>query len=80
MATNIPPHNICEVIDGTIHLIDNPDATIRDLMKFIKGARFPHRGDDLRYLGHNSGLYDRGAGISRSARVPMLTKMNAGLL
>ncbi len=41
MATNIPPHNICEVIDGTIHLIDNPDATIRDLMEFIKGPDFP---------------------------------------
>lgn len=41
MATNIPPHNLAEVVDGTIHLIDNPDATIRDLMEYIKGPDFP---------------------------------------
>jgi DNA gyrase subunit A len=41
MATNIPPHNLREVIDGVIHLIDNPDATPRELMKFIKGPDFP---------------------------------------
>ncbi|MGA1529317.1 MAG: DNA gyrase subunit A [Kiritimatiellia bacterium] len=41
MATNIPPHNLGEVIDGTIHLIDNPRATVADLMEFIKGPDFP---------------------------------------
>ncbi|MBE6588267.1 MAG: DNA gyrase subunit A [Ruminococcaceae bacterium] len=41
MATNIPPHNMGEVIDGTIHLMDNPDCTVDDLMKFIKGPDFP---------------------------------------
>ena len=41
MATNIPPHNLGEVIDGTIHLMDNPDATVPDLMKHIKGPDFP---------------------------------------
>ena len=41
MATNIPPHNLGEVIDGTIHLIDNPDAGIDDLMNFIPGPDFP---------------------------------------
>ena len=41
MATNIPPHNLSEVIDGTIHLMDNPDASVVDLMKFIKGPDFP---------------------------------------
>ncbi|MBO5273827.1 MAG: DNA gyrase subunit A [Clostridia bacterium] len=41
MATNIPPHNLGEVIDGTIHLLENPDATIPDLMNFIKGPDFP---------------------------------------
>ncbi len=44
MATNIPPHNIGEVIDGTMHLIDNPEATIKDLMQFIKGPDFPSGG------------------------------------
>jgi DNA gyrase subunit A len=41
MATNIPPHNLGEVIDGTIHLIDNPRATVADLMQFIQGPDFP---------------------------------------
>ncbi|MDR7871417.1 MAG: DNA gyrase subunit A [Tissierellaceae bacterium] len=41
MATNIPPHNLKEVIDGTVLLIDNPDATVEDLMELIKGPDFP---------------------------------------
>jgi len=41
MATNIPPHNLGEVIDAVTHLIENPDATPDDLMKFIKGPDFP---------------------------------------
>src|SRR5919206_132685 len=41
MATNIPPHNLGEVIDATIHLVDNPQATPDDLMQFIKGPDFP---------------------------------------
>ncbi len=41
MATNIPPHNLGEVIDATIHLIDHPDVTSDDLMQFVKGPDFP---------------------------------------
>ena len=44
MATNIPPHNLGEVVDATIHLIDNKDATTEDLMQFIKGPDFPLGG------------------------------------
>lgn len=44
MATNIPPHNLGEVVDGTTHLIDNPDATVDELMKFIQGPDFPTGG------------------------------------
>jgi len=44
MATNIAPHNLTEVIDGTIHLIDHPDATVDDLFNFIKGPDFPTGG------------------------------------
>ncbi len=44
MATNIPPHNLGEVIDGAICLIDNPDATLDDLMQHIKGPDFPTGG------------------------------------
>ena len=41
MATSIPPHNLGEVIDATMHLIDNPEATPDDLMKFVQGPDFP---------------------------------------
>lgn len=41
MATNIPPHNLGEVIDGTIHLMENPDASVTELMEYIKGPDFP---------------------------------------
>ncbi len=44
MATNIPPHNLGEVIDGVCCLIDNPDATLDDLMQHIKGPDFPTGG------------------------------------
>ena len=41
MATNIPPHNLSEVVDGTIALIDNPNITVTELMEYIKGPDFP---------------------------------------
>ncbi len=41
MASNIPPHNLREIITAVIHLIDNPDATVVDLMQFVKGPDFP---------------------------------------
>lgn len=44
MATNIPPHNITEVIDGLLFLIDNPNASIQDIINIIKGPDFPTGG------------------------------------
>ncbi|HCC06018.1 TPA: DNA gyrase subunit A [Candidatus Nomurabacteria bacterium] len=44
MATNIPPHNLTEVIDATTHLIDNPHATMEDLCEYVKGPDFPVGG------------------------------------
>lgn len=44
MATNIPPHNMNEVIDGVLMLIDNPDASVEELMTVIKGPDFPTGG------------------------------------
>jgi len=61
MATNIPPHNLGEVIDGCIAYIDNPDITTLELMEFIKGPDFPTAGVIL----GNSGIknaYDTGRG------------------
>ena len=51
MATNIPPHNLGEVIDATIHLIQHPDATPDDLMQFVKGPDFPTGGSILGRAG-----------------------------
>lgn len=44
MATNIPPHNLGEVINGCIHVINNPDCTIDDVMAHVKGPDFPSAG------------------------------------
>ena len=44
MATNIPTHNLTEVVDAILHLIDNPEATVADLMNFVKGPDFPTGG------------------------------------
>ena len=44
MASNVPPHNLREVVDATIHLVDNPEATTEDLTQFVKGPDFPTGG------------------------------------
>lgn len=44
MATNVPPHNLGELVDGIVHLIENPDASVKDLMKHVKGPDFPTGG------------------------------------
>jgi len=54
MATNIPPHNLGEVIDATLHMIENPDATADDLLQFIKGPDFPTGA----YILGNRGVQD----------------------
>lgn len=61
MATNIPPHNLGEVIDGCVAYIDNPDITVTELMQYIKGPDFPTAGVIL----GNSGIkraYENGRG------------------
>ncbi len=62
MATNIPPHNLGEVIDGCVHLIRNPECTIEDVMRFIPGPDFPTAG----VIAGREGIlsaYRKGAGI-----------------
>ncbi len=44
MATNIPPHNLGEICDGVIHLIQNPKATLKDILKYVQGPDFPTGG------------------------------------
>ncbi|WP_435551452.1 DNA gyrase subunit A [Natrinema sp. CGMCC1.2065] len=59
MSTNIPPHNLGEVIDATIELIDDPDATVEDLMEHVKGPDFPTGanivGRDAIYSAYKTG-------------------------
>ncbi len=54
MATNIPPHNLGEVIDAALHVIDNPDATSEELLQFVKGPDFPTGG----FLVGTAGIKD----------------------
>jgi len=62
MATNIPPHNLGELVDGITHMIDNPDCEISDLMQFIKGPDFP---TGAKICGTNPirQMYETGRGI-----------------
>jgi len=64
MATNIPPHNLGEVVDAIIHLVDNPEATADDLMRFIKAPDFPTGGVILGTAGFKE-AYRTGRGRIR---------------
>ncbi len=77
MATNIPPHNLGEVIDGTLHLLDNPDATIEDLQQFIKGPDFPTGGLILGQRGIND-AYATGRGSIRIRAVAEIVESTTG--
>ena len=66
MATSIPPHNLSELIDATVELIDNPEATLDDLLKHVKGPDFPtggivYGGQTMRqaYAGGRGGIVVR---------------------
>ena len=61
MATNIPPHNLTEVLDGVIAQIDNPDITVEELMEYIKGPDFPTRASIMGRSGIRS-AYNTGKG------------------
>lgn len=61
MTTNIPPHNLAEIIDGMCFLIDHPDAEISDLMEFIEGPDFPTHGIIMGRSGIRS-AYNTGRG------------------
>lgn len=68
MATNIPPHNLCEVADAVTHLVDNPECEVSDLRKFILGPDFPTGGIIYGSQGITE-CYDTGRGrISVRAR------------
>ncbi|HUF49917.1 MAG TPA: DNA gyrase subunit A [Longimicrobiales bacterium] len=67
MATNIPPHNLREVADACVHLVDNPDASVQDLMQFVKGPDFPTGGYVCGYDGiHEAYTTGRGRIVMRA--------------
>ena len=67
MATNIPPHNLGEVVDGTVYMLDHPDCTTEELMQFIKGPDFPTGGIILGKAGiHEAYATGRGRIITRA--------------
>lgn len=79
LATNIPPHNLGEVIDGTCALIDNKDLTTKDLMNYIKGPDLPTRGE---LIGSQSLLsaYETGEGkVALRAKTSIETLENGRL-
>ena len=77
MATNIPPHNMTEVIDGTLMLIDNPETTIEELMTVIKGPDFPTAGLILGTEGIKQ-AYRTGRGIIKMRAQAHIETMSNG--
>ncbi|MCY4612540.1 MAG: DNA topoisomerase 4 subunit A [Nitrospira sp.] len=65
MATNVPPHNLGEVVNGAVALIDNRACTIADLMKSIKGPDFPTGGEILNSRTELREIYETGQGLVR---------------
>jgi len=77
MATNIPPHNLSEVVDGLVRVIDEPDVSIDELMKLIPGPDFPTRG----YIYGRGGIreaYTTGRGIITLRAKAHVEKMRGG--
>ncbi len=68
MATNVPPHNLCEVVDGTIALIDNPNLTTDELMQYIKGPDFP-TGASIIGLSEIKKAYETGRGSIKMSAI-----------
>ncbi len=65
MATNVPPHNLAEVINGAVALIDNRDCTVAELMKSVKGPDFPTGGEILNTRTELREIYETGQGLVR---------------
>ena len=77
MATNIPPHNLCEVVDGTIALIDNPNITVPELMQYIKGPDFP-TGANIVGIEDIKRAYETGRGAIKMQAVSNFEEISGG--
>jgi len=77
MATNIPPHNLSEIVDGIVEVIDNPEIEVEELMKIIKGPDFPTGG----FICGTEGLkeaYSTGRGVIKLRAKAMIEKQKSG--
>ncbi len=77
MATNIPPHNLTEVTNAIIHLVDNPDASVQDLMQFVTGPDFPTGAYILGRQGIKS-AYETGRGIIKIRALAFIETNKSG--
>lgn len=77
MATNIPPHNVCEIVDGTIALIDNPNITVDGLMQHIKGPDFPTAATIIG-LNDIKKAYETGRGSIKMQAVATIEEIPGG--
>lgn len=65
MATDIPPHNLNELVKATIHLIDHPDAQVKDLLKYVQGPDYPCGADIITPKEEMRRIYETGRGTIR---------------
>ena len=77
MATNVPPHNLCEVVDGLVALIDNPDITVAELMQYIKGPDFPTAATIVG-LNEIKQAYETGRGSIKMQAVSTFEEISGG--
>ena len=77
MATNIPPHNLCEIVDGLIALIDNPNITVAGLMEHIKGPDFPTAATIVG-LNDIKQAYETGRGSIKMSAVATIEEIAGG--
>src|SRR5215470_10775041 len=89
MATNVPPHNLTEVIDGLVTLIDAPDTAIEQLLKIVKGPDFPTRGyiygaggireaiiiTELPYQVNKASLIEKISELSAEKKIPAISEI-----
>lgn len=78
MATNIPPHNLGELIDATIHLIDNPKSSVDDLLEFVKGPDFPTGGIIYDQKSIREAYANGRGGITTRAKAAIVEAKNGG--
>jgi DNA gyrase subunit A len=77
MATNIPPHNLGELVDGVAYLIDHPDCNVEDLMEFVKGPDFP-TGAEIYGLPQIKSAYSTGRGSIVMRAVSSIEELKRG--